>query len=353
MVSLPKFATKLQNQLLVKALMARLSTTGFTHMALTHTIYGRPTSDRDRATVALPDSLLLPPTMPKTTTTMKNSSGSDNDGPVSKKQKATTTTPTTTTSVPTIKVLRRLHSVLENLPDVSLYTSSSNGSPADLIKEYDIVSVAPRNEGTFQAACASATAADIITLDYSGTRGFKLPYNIRPMDVQAVMDRNAAFEIHYAPALLNEKLRKALIQACHQLQSASLGKKPLILFSSGDRTIEETDAGALAFRRPGDLSNLMKVLLHFDPITCRHAVGEAACTVVQQAQARRLGTSEVSNVFVGTREERMAMSMQGDNAPTTIEAEEIPKAAQQESAGIDDGEDDNGDGVLDGFISMT
>lgn len=214
----------------------------------------------------------------------------------------------------------------------------TNGPHADLINQYDLISVAPRNEATFQSACASATASDIITLDYSGSRGLKLPYRIRPTDVQAVVDRQAAFEIQFGPALLIPKLRKALVQTCRELQTASLGKKPLVLFSSGDRTVEDRDVGDMALRLPGDLSNLMQVLLRFDATTSNRAVGPAALEVIQRAEQRRWGKTDVGAVSVG-----------GPDRPVRVvaepEAQAIPVNAQKFSEEDDEGPED-------GFISM-
>ena len=137
MVVVPK-GSQIKVQLQVKEIIDRLASTGFTQMALVHTIYGRPKPTEDRAEVALPSSLWA-------STHNK------------------------------IRILRRLHVVLENQSDVGIYVI--NGPSESLLNEYDLISLSPRNESTFQAACASASAADIITLDYT-TRGVRLPYLI-------------------------------------------------------------------------------------------------------------------------------------------------------------------------------
>lgn len=333
MVALPKDVdTKVHAQLLVRSLIDRLASTGYSHMALTHTIYGRPRTGEDDASNAIPAAIW----------------SLDAKEPAKKKRKVGEKTskhqeePSTRSP---LKVLRRLHAVVENLSDVGSYMAS--GPDAALLQEYDIISVAPRNEATFQSACASATACDIITLDYSGSRGLKLPFRIRPADVQAIVDRNMAFEILFGPAILTTKHRKALVQTCLELQMASLGKKPLVLFSSGDRTVEERDVGAMVLRLPGDLSNLMQVLLKFDPSISNRAVGPAALDVIAYAQERRWGKTEIAEISVGSPHDFLVMKDVDSSkvAPTS-------SLSTRESPDNKNLEDEEG-GPEDGFISMT
>jgi hypothetical protein len=331
MVLLPKDSTHLQSQLQVKDIMTRLSATGFTHMALTHIIYGRPRPIEDKATKAIPSSLW---------------SLEQKDGLEPTKKKRKTTQNSANEVDPPIKALRRIHGVLENLSDVGCYLS--NGPDAGLLNEYDLISVAPRNEATFQSVCASATMVDIITLDYSSARGLKLPYKIKSADVQAVIDRKAAFEINFAPALLKSKLRKALVQTCRELQTASLGKKPLVLFSSGDRTFEDSDVGVMALRMPGDLSNLMQVLLQFDPTTANRAIGPAALDVLTRAEERRWGNTDIVDVSIGSPKEAPAES---STESVTVDEKALAPATGLQGKNDDSSEDGN-EGKEDGFISM-
>lgn len=330
MVLLPNDVSGLQSQLQIKEIMNRLASTGFTHMALTHTIYGRPRPNEDRAEVAIPKSLWMAGNSMSATTEK-----SANE-PSKKKKKIENQTRSGT---PPIRVLRRLHAVLENLSDVGVFLS--NGSHASLLNEYDIVSVSPRNEATFKSACATATVADIITLDYT-IRGLRLPYRIRPSDVKAVVKRRAVFEIPYSPALLHGKQRKALVQTCRELQTSSLGVKPQILFSSGDRTFEESDVGAMALRMPGDLSNLLQAVCHFDPSTSHKAVGASGLAVLKRAENRRWGKSDVGEVVCGNDQQDIAETKK----PSTNNP--IPTDATDE--GVDEA---SGEGIEDGFIVMS
>jgi RNase P/RNase MRP subunit p30 len=341
MVLMPNDASKLKCQLQIKEIIQRLASTGFTRMALTHTIYGRPRPVEDRADVALPKALWI-----TSSGSVSGSSASDDNKEPSKKRKRTENG--TSNIGPPIRVLRRLHCVLENLSDVGIYLS--NGPQASLLNDYDLVSVSPKSDATFQSACVSATMADIITLDYTG-RGFRLPFKIRPFDVQAVIDRGAAFEIPFAPALLHSKQRKALVQACRELQTSSLGKKPLILFSSGDRTFEENDTGAMALRMPGDLINLLQTILHFDPATSIQAVRTSCLRVLKRAEDRRWGNSDVADVTIGTRAGEDSVS----KTLTTTPGDEVDtKLSLNPSTTSTEAKDDNAsdNNVEDGYIEM-
>lgn len=324
MVALPKESTELERRLQVRDLMMRLSSTGFTHMVLTHTIYGMPRPAEDQASQAIPSSLWESKPLDGTLE------------PAAKKRKTSESVPGPSTQESPIKVFRRLHAVLENISDVGCFLA--NGPHANLLNEYDLISVAPRNEATFQSVCTSATMVDIITLDYSSGRGMKLPFKIRASDVKAATDRKAAFELHFAPAILHPKLRKGLVQASRELQTAALGSKPLVVFSSGDRTFEDSDVGAMALRMPGDLSNLMHVLLQFDPITSNRAVGAAAFEALRRAEERRCGKTDIVEVTIGAPRE----------TPTQKEA-----TTADDSHARDADASDSDDGVEDGFISMT
>ena len=334
MVVLPKDSTHLQSKLQIMELITRLSSTGFTHMALTHTIYGRPRPIEDQAPQAIPTSL------------WSVEEDVDLSEPAKKRVKTSPDSKPETGKHPPIKIFRRLHAVLENLSDVGCYLS--NGPHASLLNEYDLISVAPRNDATFQAVCASATMVDIVTLDYSSGRGLKLPFKVRSSDVQSAMGRKTAFEIHFAPSVLQPKFRKALVQTSRELQTGALGKKPLVLFSSGDRTLEDSDVGAMALRMPGDLSNLMQVLLKFDPTTSNRAVGAAALEVLQRAEERRFGKSDILEVCIGAPKEppmqQEAVREMEDSSPT---------AASNPTKRADGGSENDNDAVEDGFISMT
>lgn len=318
MVLMPTSGSLIKRQLQIKEIINRLAETGFSQMALVHTIYGRPKPE-DRVDTAIPTSLW--------------ETISKDDGRKPKN--------------PPIRIYRRLHVVLENLSDVGLYMKNQ-GPHQDLLKEYDLISVCPRNEGVFQSACATASIADIVTLDYS-IRGTRLPYKIRPADVKAVIERGMAMEIPLVPALLHTKQRKALVQTSRELQRSSAGMKPTIIFGSGDRTFEESDVGTMGFRMPGDITNLLQTVLHFDPKTAKSATGAACEVVMRRAQDRRWGKSDVSAVFLHEKGKPSALN------PMAADEDDgdhpIAKTAKVEPKDGDDSEASN-DSLGDGFVQF-
>ena len=333
MVLLPKESSGLQSQLMVKELMNRLTSTGFTHLALTHTIYGRPRPE-DRADKAIPESLWK----------VSQEKGIEKE-PASKKRKPCCDgDDNDKSSKSPLRVVRRLHAVIENLSDVGVYMA--NGPHAEILNEYDIVSVSPRNEKVFASVCKSASVADIITLDYTAGRGgLKLPYKIRSVDVKNAVARQVVLEIPFAPALLHTKQRKALVQTSRELQMASMGVTTNVLFSSGDRTFDEADMGAMALRTPGDLTNLMQMVLRFDPKTSHDAIGASGITVIKRARDRRFGSSDIADVFVQDNTKETVESRQPDSTELRMET---PISAESK----DNTDDSSHDGIEDGYIAM-
>jgi len=332
-------ASSLERKILVKEIRDRLASTGFTHMALTHTIYGRPKPD-DRAEIAIPSSLWT--TSEETTTTKNNNE--------KKKKRKLNESSCSEGEVTKICILRRLHVVIENQSDMGVYLS--NGPQEDLLNEYDLVSICPTNDVTFQSACTSATMADIITLDYS-TRGLKLPYRIRSTDVKAATERGATFEIPMAPALLHLKQRKALVHACQELRNSSMATKPRIIVSSGDRTLDGSDVGALAMRLPGDLSNLCKTVMHFDDTTAVDAVGSAAKQALKRGKERRFGqTGIIGSVSLIRKKDLLISKRSADEGGKHKSADaNKQKAVVPEEKFDEDTSDGDGHGD-DGFIAM-
>jgi RNase P subunit p30 len=285
--------------LLVKQLLDRLEATGFTHVALTHIVFGTPQADQDCAETAIPSSLW------KTATTSSTKNSNNNDSKPTNK----------------IHVLRRLHAIVENAADVGFYAARKDQNV--VLRDYDIISVSPRNDAALVAACTSATACEIITLDYSnmfgsrsGSGGKGLPFRIRAPAVKAAIERMVRFEILYAPAILHANQRRYIIQTSREFQMAcrSLSrneKQRSVIFSSGDRrrllkvavgdgnkssvgsnsanNTNNNDVGALALRTYGDLRNLFATVLGFDDNVAASALSTAALGAIQQGHVRRFG----------------------------------------------------------------
>jgi len=358
MVCMPKTGSALECKLLVKELRDRLVSIGFTHMALTHTIYGRPKAE-DRANIAIPDSL-LGFLSSSATNNNKNSVDIETDRSGErasaksltrnnkKKRKLINEIPNRhagDNKNKTICILRRLHVVIENLSDIGSFLL--NGPQEELLNEYDLISICPTNDGTFQSVCSSATMVDIITLDYT-SRGLGLGYRIRSNDVKAAIERGATFEIPIAPALLNLKQRKALVHSCQELKN-SIGTKCRIIVSSGDRTLEGTDVGALALRMPGDLSNLFKTVMHFDEPAASMVVGLAPKQAIQRGRERRFGQPGITgNVKMMNKADWIVLGQSEDDDKPKIKKGLMNSRIK--SSIVKSKKDYNGDN--DGFIAM-
>lgn len=337
---------KVQSRLMVRNMGQRLAATGYSTMALTHTVFGSPKAGQDEAIQAIPSSIYEAPTAPKP----------------SKRQKVANEKETSKFPV---RVLRRLQVVVENLSDVALYSDSTTGANSTnnekttverITREYDLISLSPRSDATFQAACRDASV-DIVTLDYtSGRGGVQLPYRIRPPDVKAAVQRGTAFEIPYAPGILNVPQRKALVQAAKALQLASIGvrPRPRLLLSSGDRSsgvvATESDAGAFALRSPDDLINVLQTVLGFDDNTSRGALGASGTAILQRAELRRKGHLQGNNARVVIQVDD---GTQGD-APTLGDmALSLNKTVETEPKHDDEAAIEEDEGLGDGFISMS
>ena len=257
---------------LVQELSQRLVAAGYQQAAFAHTIFGKPKDPDDRVDTVLcrEKTLLLSPTHPHASA-----------------------------CAPGLCVWRRLHAVLENLSDVAYFTNQSTTAvETKILNEYDIVSIAPRNEAVLRAVLESANMCDIVTLDYYST-GLRsgLPFRIRAAHVRTAQERKVVLEIPYAPAVLSQQqqqsCRKAWIQVAAELQQASRGLKPVILCtSSGDRKVVSQDAVAVAIRTPRDVQNLAQTVLGLNGTR----ISSAAQFAMARANQRRFGANFIQSV---------------------------------------------------------
>lgn len=319
-------ASLVPQKVMLDRILSRLQATGFKQVALTHTIYGRPREPDDRADVALP------------AVQVKHG----------------------------MNVLRRLHVVVENLSDMALFAPQSP-SLQQLLNEYDLISISPRNEAAFQAACACA-GADIVTLEGNATAAAaggssnssnSLPYKLRSTDVRAVIHRRAVLEIPYGVPVLNRAARKGLVQTSRELQTtaAGVGKQLMVhgvLLSSGSRRRVMTtesggtdDVGPPALRSPGDLANLLHSVMGFDSRTAANAVSSTGQVALDHAARRRFGgdhqSIRVTSVSIETgdfkKEENTVYEKSGASAAAVADVSKVEEIT-------------NEGGVGDGFISF-
>lgn len=338
-------ATKTLEQILL-----RLQETGFKCVAITHIVNGPPRSPDDRANVAMPDG-----TLTKLRTTLNNN----------------------------VILLRRLHVIVENISDMALFSPQST-SESELLSDYDLLSIAPRNERVFQAAC-TCDGVDIVTLDGSASTSNVLPYTLRSTDIQSIRSRRAILEIPCASPILNRTARKGWIQTCRSVITASLGSRTAssslpqarvpILFSSGLRLAlgpnansqRQIDVGSFAFHSPDDLLNVIQSLLTFDNKTAIQSLTSSGQAAIDHANKRKSRSQvkllnrdhsahlvpsrpsvSVVSINVGRKIRRIVKSSSSPAQPTN-NSEAKPDAALAVSKKVDLGDADNDD---DGFIAL-
>jgi hypothetical protein len=202
-----------------------------------------------------------------------------------------------------VTVLRRLHVIIEDQSDMRIFSPQSE-LEKQLLAEYDLISIAPRSDAVFQAAC-SYDAIDIVTLDGTSSSSNSIPYTIRSTDVRAIRNRKAVLEIPYAVPILNRNARKGLVQTCRNVVTASLGggggdipattSMIPILLSSGIRSAtgsnstseRQADVGSIALRTPDDLVNVLQSVLSFDTKTAIRSVSESGHVAIKHGIMRQ------------------------------------------------------------------
>ena len=251
---------------IVEQLLSRLEDTGYGYIALTHTVNGNPRDPDDRANIAIPSTLY--------TRNMVKSN---------------------------VTYLRRLHVIVENPSDMRIFNPQSVAQQK-LLLEYDLISIAPRSDAVFQAAC-TCDSIDIVTLDGTTSTSNTLPYTIRSTDIRSIRNRRAVLEIPYAIPILNRNARKGLVQTCRSVITASLGGGSEVpattsmipmVFSSGNRcttgsnAIErQSDVGSIALRTPDDLVNVLQSVLSFDTKTAVRSVTESGRVALNHGITRQ------------------------------------------------------------------
>jgi RNase P/RNase MRP subunit p30 len=342
-VSLPKKTTggnvPIPSKLVLSQVLRRLADTGYGTVAVTHTIYGgRPRDPEDRASSVMKqykDQLVLLP---------------------SRQQ-------------PPLRILHRLHLVVESLSDVALLNkpTTPNSLQQQLLNEYDLVSISPRNELVFSAAC-TCHGVDIVTLEgVAAASHNRLPFRLRATDLAALASRGAVLEIPYATSVLHVAARKGMVQMGRELSTilATRGSgavPPLhVLCSSASRLVENMDVGPMALRTPGDLINLLRVVLGLDSRTASKALcGVSANAALAHAKRRRQGQEAMSPSTIRVVE----VTLNPQQNPSTLPGKQTSNEGQTLMETITEGvqpndankanhdDDSRGDQVEDGFISF-
>ena len=261
-------------QQLAQIYQTRLRQLGYSGVAFCHTSYGRLDINKDDADIVLPwKDIISGANEEKNNYTFgrENSHG--------------------------MSIYRRINIVLEEVTDVSrllLPSQSNNQSISSMLRKYDIVSLQPMSESTFQNVCEllpsfdtnsdSTIPVDIIVLEYAtGSRGgYGLPYRIRKDNIIKTMEAGVTFELCYATAMVDQKRRQGFLRTLTDFLSiynsiqkkymlinkhmnVKIGKKMCkcdrypLLIGSGSRNNYSagTDEGMITLRSPNDVQFLV------------------------------------------------------------------------------------------------
>ncbi|KAG2485580.1 hypothetical protein HYH03_015741 [Edaphochlamys debaryana] len=126
-----------------------------------------------------------------------------------------------------LRQLSRLHFVAADPVQAAQLAAA-----ADVVRSYDIVSIAPKSERVLFQACSSLDV-DVIALELASRSALKL----RAPAVKAALKRGIHFEICYAPGLREPTARRNLFCAAQALVRATRGRN--ILLSSSARSAFE------------------------------------------------------------------------------------------------------------------
>lgn len=297
-VPLPSITNKNKVINMMKELIDRLTLSGYSTAAFSHTIYGQPDLKKDKVDNCL-DNMI------------QNFTTTNVDNPKMKNKEEEKKQPESSSH--SIKLLKRLNVIIEELSDVALYSgeeqeeqNNPNKKPEPemnmntFLNSYDIIAISPRNDAVFGAVCSNAHACNVIILDY--TTGGRLPFKLRPFDIAAATKRGAVFEICYASAIINPDKRKYFIQTGREffLSSTLQNIKASLIVSSGKRIDSDgVDIGPLALRSPQDISNVIEVLFGLDTSNkrqIRSCLSSNPSNLIQQIINKKSGKSFNTNI---------------------------------------------------------
>ncbi|XP_050078223.1 ribonuclease P protein subunit p30 [Anopheles maculipalpis] len=170
-----------------------------------------------------------------------------------------------------IQLLNRL-TIIFSETSVSLALNRSNN-----IRSYNLIAALPTTENSFQYACQTM-ACDIVTYNSNTIR----LRTVRKFYYLAV-DRNIAFELKYAPAIVSSNDRKGTISRAHRYHS--YGKSKNVIISSGARS-------PFQLRSPYDIANL-GLIFGLSEEQSKESIRGVPNRILLSAEGRRYGKAGV------------------------------------------------------------
>uniref|UniRef100_A0A182JDM2 Uncharacterized protein n=1 Tax=Anopheles atroparvus TaxID=41427 RepID=A0A182JDM2_ANOAO len=211
-----------------------------------------------------------------------------------------------------IRLLNRLTVVFEDA-SVSLVLNKSTN-----VRGYDLIAALPTREASLQYACQTL-ACDIITYNQNA-QWIKLHRKFYYLAVE----RNIAFEIKYAPAIVDSTERKATITRAHRYHF--YGKSKNVLISSGAKN-------AFELRSPYDIANL-GLIFGLSEEQSKRAVRDVPNKILLAAEGRRFGKAGVilrkrkendmdSDDYSGSELEEEISDVEEDSVTDAVDAMDV------------------------------
>ncbi|KXZ47591.1 hypothetical protein GPECTOR_34g750 [Gonium pectorale] len=208
-----------------------------------------------------------------------------------------------------LRQLTRLHFVAADAVQAAQLAAAE-----DVVRSYDIVSIAPKNERVMHQACSSLDV-DIVVLELTQRAAFKL----RPIAIKAALRRGVYFEICYAPGLRESTARRNLFCNAAALVRATRGRN--ILLSSSARS-------AFEVRSPLELMHIA-ALFGLSRQQAQDAIRLAPKAVLARAAARLAGRGAAA---LAAPSAPAAAAAAPGGGPTAVEDEEMADADDEPEA---------------------
>jgi ribonuclease P/MRP protein subunit RPP1 len=168
----------------------------------------------------------------------------------------------------TIKFLKRLTVEISDSRELYQFTNSNNA-----IKSYDILSILPRNEKMFDAACGDVNV-DIISINHEEKINFALKKSL----ILTAIDRNMFFEITYNDFIENDNSRATFISNVMLLLDVTKGKN--IIISSGSNSF-------YSHRSPYDIMTIFETIFELNVDELKKMISENCEKVILKSIQRK------------------------------------------------------------------
>lgn len=186
------------------------------------------------------------------------------------------------------------------------------------VKAFDIVAVQPTTEKLF-AACCEKLDIDVICLDFTN----RLPFFIKPKQVNVAIERGIYFEIAYAPCIQDAMTRRSVLANGIQLVRASREKHVIISSQASTPHL---------VRGPYDVANLCRLF--------GLSQNNAKATVSSNCRLASLHGEMRKSTARGALKVELTKDISGDEEWKTKLLEVEPETAANFGSDVEDNDED-------------